>query len=545
MAAGVCWLVGAAGVRILLAVGVPGPAPERPVTILCGLCCLTVLGGVWSLGARLGPWAMVAGAVVLALSAVILWLVPERTSRGERFRLVEIILLGLVIAVVAAQTAGPYTVQDTAIYHLQAIRWIEQYPAVPGLANLFGRLAYSAPWFEAEALFDPVLFGGRPAFVLNGMVFVVAVSFFLGGLRERPALSRLLRLACVPAAFWLLRRGLSSAGPDAALALLSWIVMLLLAEPAERRDNTLDATAWVITALASFAVVMKPSAIPLLLAPGLLILRNLRTAPRRALALVGFSALIAAPFLVRNVIVSGYLVFPIPWTQVPGVPWAVPRETVSLYTHRIQDWAHLPNHSHVPALDFAAWVPSWLHNLSPVERLFVLSLPLLILISAALALRRGGLPRLWPPGYALLVAITLAGTSFWLLTAPDPRFGWGFFPFLVILLAVPLAGRWIDRVPGRVLVFLVALVLLDQGRRVAVQEKASLRSDWLWPVPPPAAETRLVAAGPFALRVPAQGEECRDAPLPCAPALDPTVVPRGATLAAGWTTSNTSATPSE
>src|SRR6185369_2836642 len=210
-------------------------------------------------------------------------------------------------------------------------------------------------------------------------------------------------------------------------------------------------------------------------------------------------------------------------------------------------WARLPDSPHVAALDVGRWVPGWLQRLTVVECAFVAALPVLAVLHAVLALRRRGghSTRPWPAGSPLLIALTLVGTLFWLLTAPDPRFGWGSFPFLALLLAVPLARRWTGRLPGWVPVLLLALVLIDQGRRVAAQDLPDLRGHWLWPVPPPVAETRTVAAGPLAVRVPVQGEVCGDAPLPCAPALDPAAVPRGTTLDDGWTTSNTSATPSE
>lgn len=516
------------------------------MTILFGLCCITVLGGAWSLVAPLGPGAAAGGLAVLALSAAILRFVPGKAPRTEPSRLATVFLLGLVIVIAAAQTAGPISVYDTSLYHIQAIRWIEQHPAVPGLANLYDRLAFSPPWFEAQALFDPVLFGGRPMFALNGLVFVVAVSFFLGGLRQRLGLSRLLRLACVPAAFWLMRRWLSSASPDVAVALISWIVLLLLAEKIERgTGQVLDEPAFVITALAVFAAVTKPSAAVLVLAPAWLIVRNLRTGRRHAVALAGLAAVVAMPFVVRNVIVSGCLIFPMPWTRIAWLPWAVPREAVAATLAAAEDWARLPYAPHVPALDVGRWVPGWLHRLTRVEWAFVTALPVLAVLHAVLALRRRGGPRPWPAGYPLLIVLASAGTLFWLLTAPDPRFGWGSFPLLALLLAIPLAGRWIGRVPGRALMLLLALVLFDQGRRVAAQEVGSLRGHWLWPVPPPIAETRPVAAGSLTVRVPVQGELCGDAPLPCSPGLDPAVVPRGGTLDAGWTTSKTSATPSK
>ncbi len=78
----------------------------------------------------------------------------------------------------------------------------------------------------------------------------------------------------------------------------------------------------------------------------------------------------------------------------------------------------------------------------------------------------------WPSGYPFLIGLAGIGTLFWLITAPDPRFGWGSFPFLALLLAVPLLRRWIDRLPQPAIALALAIILLDQRRRVIAQEGA-------------------------------------------------------------------------
>jgi hypothetical protein len=129
--------------------------------------------------------------------------------------------------------------------------------------------------------------------------------------------------------------------------------------------------------------------------------------------------------------------------------------------------------------------------------------------------------------------LTLAGTVLWLITAPDPRFGWSFFPFLTLLLAVLSIRDAIRRLPRPAVVLVLAVLLLDQGRRVIAQHGAELTDAWLWPSPPSAVETRSVRAG-APIHVPVQGEQCWDAPLPCAPELDPRLALRGSGLEEGF-----------
>jgi len=228
--------------------------------------------------------------------------------------------------------------------------------------------------------------------------------------------------------------------------------------------------------------------------------------------------------------------FPAPWTRVPGLAWTVPCENVSRLVAGIGDWARLPNGPPVPALDLAAWVPTWAHHLTGVDRMFLGSLPVLGLIHLARVLFRSADPRplAWPPGYPIAIGIASAGTLFWLISAPDPRFGWGFFPLLALLLAAPFFRRWFDRLPSAVLALVLALILLDQGRRVIVQEGSGLEDHLLWPASPPAITTRTFVVDGLPIYLPEEGERCWDAPLPCAPALDPGLAARGATLDAGF-----------
>jgi hypothetical protein len=496
---------------------------------------------VWSLAAPLGVGAAAAALVALVASVTIVRLVSTNQPPGPPCRREELGLGALAVIVVSVQAAATSTTPDTALYHIQAIRWIQQYPAVPGLANLLDRLALAAPWFEAQALFDPALFGAPPALALNGLVFVVAVAYFLGGLRDLACHDDhgwrrgFVRLACVPAAFWLTRRWVTSASPDVAVALLSWVVLLMIVEKvASRHDETIDQAAWVITTLASFAAITRPLAAMLLVAPAWLIVRNFRRHRGRAWALAGLVLAVAAPFLVRNAIVSGYAVYPIPSTKVPGLSWAVPADRAEDLLRWTADWARLPVHP-VPALDLAAWVPDWFGRLTPAERVLVGSLPVLTLVHAGLVLlpkRRAASPL--TIGGALPLVVSLAGTLLWVVAVPDPRFAWGYLGFLAILLAVPLIEPAIRHLPGWAPALLVALVLVDQGCRVTSQQHVTVRAHWLRPAPFPVVAITKVAVGGIEIRIPLDGAPCWDTPLPCAPLVGGDLTARGRTLEAGW-----------
>ena len=65
-------------------------------------------------------------------------------------------------------------VYDTALYHNQAIQWIEESGVVKGLGNLHNRLAYNSSFFALQALFNWASVCGQS---LHGMNSFIAIVF--------------------------------------------------------------------------------------------------------------------------------------------------------------------------------------------------------------------------------------------------------------------------------------------------------------------------------------------------------------------------------
>jgi len=72
-------------------------------------------------------------------------------SRAAKTGCVFFLLLAIWIANAAL---GDMVNWDSALYHLQAIQWAEAYPVVPGIANLYGPLAFNNTSFLYGALLN-------------------------------------------------------------------------------------------------------------------------------------------------------------------------------------------------------------------------------------------------------------------------------------------------------------------------------------------------------------------------------------------------------
>lgn len=71
---------------------------------------------------------------------------------------------------------------DTGLYHAQAIRWIEEYGVVPGLANLHSRFGYNSASFALSAFFSETWLIGRPMHCVAGFFALLCACKCAAGL---------------------------------------------------------------------------------------------------------------------------------------------------------------------------------------------------------------------------------------------------------------------------------------------------------------------------------------------------------------------------
>src|SRR6188768_2272297 len=66
----------------------------------------------------------------------------------------SLILFLIFWATILLINAGPTMMDDTESYHIQSIKWIQEYGSVPGLVNLHERFGFNSSWFSSVALFS-------------------------------------------------------------------------------------------------------------------------------------------------------------------------------------------------------------------------------------------------------------------------------------------------------------------------------------------------------------------------------------------------------
>ena len=99
----------------------------------------------------------------------------ERPRKALRL----VVMLLVTAAWLSNHTVMQPYVRDSGLYHLTAIRWCAEYPVVPGLGNLHGRLAFNNSFFLYAAMLDVGPFIGKSHQLASGLLMLFAVTGFL------------------------------------------------------------------------------------------------------------------------------------------------------------------------------------------------------------------------------------------------------------------------------------------------------------------------------------------------------------------------------
>jgi hypothetical protein len=228
----------------------------------------------------------------------------------------------------------------------------------------------------------------------------------------------------------------SSGSPDFIAALYIWLVIYLFINRPTIGNSSFYS---LLLFLGCFAVTIKLSALPCLLFGLYVWLRQLKINPvKKIIYPLLILIIVLAPYLVRNVASSGYLLFPSSFPDLFALNWKVPGQTLSLTQQYITAYARTNVNydaneiQAVLKMSIGDWLPAWWQLRSLADKIILLSCPGLLILSLFFAKK---LVRKENKTALTALLFSLAGILFWFMQAPDPRFGFGFLiPFSGLLL---------------------------------------------------------------------------------------------------------------
>ncbi|HUI87830.1 MAG TPA: hypothetical protein VLX61_03805 [Anaerolineales bacterium] len=432
-----------------------------------GMAILTTVGSFLSLFVPLAGTAIVLTTLGGILIAVLTrpW---KHLSVPSYHPLVWLLLAVVTIAILENATHKP-TNYDTALYHAQVIHWIESYRVVPGLANLHDRLAYNSSWLVLVASLS-FAFLGLQSFHLTNSVIVLTATMYFGQsfqslIQKQYTLANIAKAILFFLPLGLYASDLSSPGTDLPPALMAWVLTALILEKVETGGLDFDMHSVVIFILSAFAVTVKLSVV-VLFAPSLLLLIQLfgHQDWQRAAALLTTALIVFLPWLLRSVVLSGYLIFPVAQIDLFSFDWKYPLSAAAAVQNETFWFTRFPsNTQEYVGMTAAQWVPIWFHQLPKGHK---------ILVAAALispvglpALKFNGAGRRVAGTCMLAFLLNYLGIFFWLFTAPSFRFGYTYLLASIILGGAPvilLFTKLVTNSAATVSISLATLAILFQ-----------------------------------------------------------------------------------
>ena len=422
--------------------------------LLIGFMLTNVYAEIWSIFLPVNMWA---AYILVFITLVIAYMCKQdmaETVNISKAPKPAVIASVAVIILMAYGSSRGYMHYDTTLYHASAIRWIEEYGVVPGLANLQSRYGYNSAEFAHNALYSFKWYTGRSLHCTTGFLAMVSAhllydkELFTG--RRTIQSVDFVRIGLLYYLGVLFSQMVSPASDYVANLLIFDILILMLGRV---KDRTLPADHYVlISLLAIYGITVKVSLAPMVLICLIpFVYYIIKKDVRSILFCIVSGLVIAMPYFIRGYILSGWILYPSTLIKLGNPDWQVPIGEAQYDAKEISMWGRgITDATKWSEVTLTNWIPSWFAALDTVEKVLITAVITSIVVLVAIEIRlglsknRGGLQR-----YNILLELPIAwimllGVLTWFFGAPLVRYGLGFvlsFPLLVIGILYELVFR--------------------------------------------------------------------------------------------------------
>ncbi|MCY3915947.1 MAG: hypothetical protein OXG49_08025 [Chloroflexi bacterium] len=435
---------------------------------------------------------------------------------------------------------------DTGFRDLQAVSWIDSFPIIPGLGNLFSSLAFNHSVYLYDALLDTSIWSGRSVYIATGLLLTVYLAYALGAaaqvlrsrVEEEARWSSVFASATIPFILFQTVRwgGITHFLTDTVVDLIGFITLIYLLDFLQywRPNNgSRDYLVYRLAIIILTGFTVKQSFIVYGFAAAMLAFAvwlrrgGTRSGARRiqrTVALVFVVGLmLLLPWMARGFVTSGYIAYP----QSIGrfnADWTIPADQVEARQRTLATNTRLRGGDPDAVLSSWDWLGPWLRDLA--RNIFPISMPTIVSV-IALALyfygtgknrpARQAAPLSW---WALLPLMVML--AFWFVTAPEDkyvRYVFWSFAALSITMAM-LAWRWIAWRRRLLAVFAFILISLAYVvfliiRHEEILAPAGPKDGFHAPFLPE--YNRYETEHGLTVHVPIGMSQCWSIPLPCTP----------------------------
>lgn len=418
--------------------------------LMAGVVQVTVYAQFYSL---MGPVALIANLLLIGGCTYCLLKSRKEICRTivEGFRSygpVKWIFVFILIGLWAFFTSRGYIHYDSDLYHAQSIRWIEEYGVVPGLGNLHERFAYNSSFFALSALYSMKFVLGESLHGMSGffalLLSITTLDITKSWRRKRFLLSDYARVGAIYYLTTIIDEVVSPASDYSIMCVIFFIIIKWL-DLLQEEEKEIAPYA-LLCVLGVYALTLKLTAgliLLLLIKPAYLLIKRKRG--REIMLYLSMGLVVAVPWFIRTVMISGWLVYPLPSLDLFQFDWEMNAASIEIDAAQISAWGKALYDVGLLDTPATVWIPNWFQTtLSGTEKILILGCMgciLLYLVGVLWIFVK----RQWKHlDVALVLLAVISSYLFWQMSAPLMRYGYAY-----VLLTDFLVLGWVVIRPGR------------------------------------------------------------------------------------------------
>ena len=348
----------------------------------------------------------------------------------------RIIILFLIVFWAYFSSRG-YMHYDSDLYHAQSIRWIEEYGVIKGLGNVHNRLAYNSSFFAVSALYSMKFLVGQSLHSINGfmtLLLSISVLDIMDSVkRKRFILSDYIRIATIYYLTVICDEIVSPASDFAIMCTIFYIVIKWV-DLLEKKEK--DIAPYALLCVGGvYAVSLKLTAglvLILLIKPAYRLIKEKKV--KEIFIYISMGFIVILPWVIRNVIISGYLIYPFPELDIFSFAWKIDPNFAAKDAVEIKVWGRGLYDVALVDMPVWQWFENWFKSsLSGTEKLIILA-DIVCLVIALIITVYVFVKKKWEHlDYLLVELMIICSYGFWQLSAPLIRYGYAYALILIVL----------------------------------------------------------------------------------------------------------------
>jgi uncharacterized membrane protein YqjE len=428
---------------------------------------------------------------------------------------------------------------DIGDYHLQAIRWIEEYAAVPGIGNIRRQLGNNSNWFLLQAFGGFHFLGIRSLYTLNAALVIMAALYVTPHLKQHFWLRNLLLLFYF--AIVATRKYTGGVTNDISIT-IGIIILFCWFTDIVNNNNNKAIELLLLMVLTMLLITYKLSALPMVLfAIGVFYyaFKQQLITKRIVYFLIGVGSLIFIPWFITNIIHSGYLLFPVTSSNYFDVDWEMRPEIVAYEVYANLAYARAPDVDIEVSryFTFKQWWPHWIKSIDIFSAMLLVGgLFFYFALFTQWTTNKRFRNEFTAHYYWIIATTCIVALVLWFTHGPTPRFVFGYLVFTITMGINLFHQTTLQQLLYKHKFSMVAVLLVLLIASSVKNQISNHRFFNSIIMPPsymqPEIQKFVVSGG--ALNVPLPKQQCWDSKLPCTNLPDSGLQYRGTTLNQGF-----------